>query len=72
MPSVSSARPMPPRFSVQSDVMSGEHAFSPHWIAWMRDYAAAARRFVAEDPIEVSSEEERELVAIRWPSMPGP
>jgi hypothetical protein len=31
----------------------------------MRDYAAAARRFVAEDPIAVSSEEERELVAIK-------
>ena len=45
--------------------MSGEHALSPSWIAWMRDYAAAARRFVAEDQIEVSSEEERELVAIK-------
>ncbi|CEJ12496.1 hypothetical protein BN1110_02795 [bacterium YEK0313] len=45
--------------------MSGEHALSPNWIAWMRDYAAAARRFVAEDPIRVSSEEERELVAIK-------
>lgn len=31
----------------------------------MRDYAAAARRFVAEDPIELSLEEERELVAIK-------
>lgn len=45
--------------------MSGEHVLSPSWIAWMRDYAAAARRFVAEDPIEVSSEDERELVAIK-------
>lgn len=45
--------------------MSGEHALSLSWIAWMRDYKAAARRLVAEDPIEFSSEEERELVAIK-------
>jgi hypothetical protein len=65
MLSVLSGRPMPLRYSVRRDVMSGEHALRPSWIAWMRDYAAAARRFVAEDPIAVVSEEERELVAIR-------
>lgn len=65
MLSVLSGRPMPLRSSVRRDDTSGEHALRPSWIAWMRDYAAAARRFVAEDSIEVASEEERELVAIR-------
>jgi hypothetical protein len=65
MLSVLSGRPMPLRSSVRRDGMSGEHPLRPGWIAWMRDYAAAARRFVAEDPIEVASEDERELVAIR-------
>jgi hypothetical protein len=65
MLSVLSGRPMPLRSSVRRDVMSAEHPLRPSWIAWMRDYAAAARRFVAEDPIKVASEEERELVAIR-------
>lgn len=65
MLSVLSGRPTPLRSSVRRNVMSGEHALKPSWIAWMRDYATAARRFVAEDPIEVASEEERELVAIR-------
>lgn len=31
----------------------------------MRDYVDAARRFAAEDPVDVSSEEEREIVAIK-------
>lgn len=35
------------------------------WISWMRDYAAAAERFTQEQPIPVSSEQERELVAIK-------
>ncbi|KAB2803593.1 hypothetical protein F9L06_02915 [Brucella anthropi] len=34
-------------------------------MAWMRDYVNAARRFTAEDPVDVSSEDERELVAIK-------
>jgi hypothetical protein len=45
--------------------MAEEHSLSSDWIAWMRDYVDAARRGAAEDPIEVSSEEERELVAIK-------
>jgi hypothetical protein len=45
--------------------MTEEHSLPSDWIAWMRDYVDAARRFVAEDLIEVSSEEERELVAVK-------
>lgn len=40
-------------------------ALSVEWITWLRDYAATARLFVKEDPIPVSSKEERELVAIK-------
>lgn len=35
------------------------------WIEWLRDYVAAATRFTEEDPIDVTCEEERELVAIK-------
>lgn len=35
------------------------------WIEWLRDYVAAATRFTQEDPVEVASEDERELVAIK-------
>lgn len=35
------------------------------WIEWLRDYVAAATRFTEEDPVEVASDEERELVAIK-------
>jgi hypothetical protein len=35
------------------------------WIEWLRDYLAAATRFTEEDLIDVTSEEERELVAIK-------
>jgi hypothetical protein len=45
--------------------MTEEHSLPSDWIAWMRDYVDAARRFIAEDLIEVSSEEERELVAVK-------
>lgn len=37
----------------------------PEWITWLRDYVAAARRFTEEEPLPVSSEEERELIAIK-------
>jgi Family of unknown function (DUF5677) len=40
-------------------------SLSPEWITWLRDYAVTARRFTEEAPIHVSSEEERELVAIK-------
>lgn len=35
------------------------------WIEWLRDYTTAATRFTEEDPVEVASDEERELVAIK-------
>lgn len=35
------------------------------WIGWLRDYLAVATRFTEEDPIEVASDEERELLAIK-------
>lgn len=35
------------------------------WIEWLRDFVAAAVRFTEEDPIDVASDEERELVAIK-------
>lgn len=35
------------------------------WIEWFRDYVTAATRFTEEDPVEVTSDEERELVAIK-------
>lgn len=35
------------------------------WIEWLRDYMTAATRFTEEDPVEVASDEERELVAIK-------
>lgn len=45
--------------------MTEERSRSSDWIAWMRDYADAAQRFTAEDPVGVWTEEERELVAIK-------
>jgi hypothetical protein len=36
--------------------MTEEHSVPSDWIAWMRDYIDTARRLVAEDLIEVSSE----------------
>lgn len=45
--------------------MTEDHSRSSEWVAWMRDYVDAARRFAAEDPVDVSSEEEREIVAIK-------
>ncbi|TWA90421.1 DUF5677 domain-containing protein [Bradyrhizobium stylosanthis] len=45
--------------------MTEDHSRSSEWVAWMRDYVDAARRFAAEDPVDVSSEEERQLVAIK-------
>jgi hypothetical protein len=45
--------------------MAEEHSLSSDWIAWMRAYVDAARRLAGEDPVEVSSEEVRELVAIK-------
>lgn len=38
---------------------------SENWIVWIREYAATAARFVKEDPVPVSNEEERELVALK-------
>jgi hypothetical protein len=35
------------------------------WIGWLRDYVTIATRFTQDDPIEVASNEERELVAIK-------
>jgi hypothetical protein len=35
------------------------------WIGWLRDYVPVATRYTQEDPIEVASNEERELVAIK-------
>jgi hypothetical protein len=35
------------------------------WVTWLRDYAKTATRFTAEEPVTVSTEEERELVAIK-------
>ena len=35
------------------------------WIEWLRDYVAAATRFTGEDAVAVSSDAERELVAIK-------
>ncbi|WP_377848537.1 DUF5677 domain-containing protein [Bosea sp. UC22_33] len=35
------------------------------WVEWLRAYVAASTRFTQEDPVEVASEEERELVAIK-------
>jgi hypothetical protein len=35
------------------------------WIAWLRNYAKTATRFTVEEPVQVSTEEERELVAIK-------
>jgi len=40
-------------------------ARSDAWIDWLRDYVAAATRFTQEDPVEVTAENERELVAIK-------
>jgi hypothetical protein len=45
--------------------MPEEHALSSDWMTWMHDFVDAARRFVAEAPVAVSSEEERELVAVK-------
>ncbi|TAX46682.1 hypothetical protein ELI01_30440 (plasmid) [Rhizobium leguminosarum] len=45
--------------------MTEQQSRSSQWLAWMSDYADAARRFAAEDPVDVSSEEERELIAIK-------
>jgi len=38
---------------------------SSQWLAWMNDYVDAARRFTSEDPIDVASDEERELIALK-------
>lgn len=38
---------------------------SEDWIVWMREYAATAARFIREEPVRVSNEEERELVALK-------
>ena len=35
------------------------------WIGWLRDYVTVATQFTQEDPIEVASNKERELVAIK-------
>jgi hypothetical protein len=35
------------------------------WIVWMQDYAGACRRFTEEEPTTVSTDEAREIVAIR-------
>ncbi|ABC90802.1 hypothetical protein RHE_CH02017 [Rhizobium etli CFN 42] len=35
------------------------------WITWLRDCAAAAKRFMAEDAVPVATEEERQLVSIK-------
>ncbi|UCI05237.1 DUF5677 domain-containing protein [Mesorhizobium sp. B1-1-8] len=40
-------------------------SLSPEWVTWLRDYSATARRFTEDEPVHVSSEEERELVAIK-------
>ncbi|WP_164838041.1 hypothetical protein [Sinorhizobium meliloti] len=32
------------------------------WIEWLRDYVTATTRFTREEPVEVASDEERELV----------
>ncbi|MER8808245.1 DUF5677 domain-containing protein [Mesorhizobium australicum] len=45
--------------------MTEQPSRTTHWLAWMRDYVDAARRFAAEDAVDVSSEEERELVATK-------
>lgn len=40
-------------------------ARSELWIEWLRDFVTAAIRFTQEDPVEVISDEERELIAIK-------
>lgn len=38
---------------------------SKDWLSWMADYSAAAESFILEDPVSVSSDEERELVSLK-------
>lgn len=45
--------------------MTEQQSRSSQWFAWMNDYVDAARRFASEDPVDVASEEERELIALK-------
>lgn len=40
-------------------------ALSDEWITWLRDVVVAAHHLIAEDAISASSEEERELLALK-------
>ena len=37
----------------------------PDWLQWLADFASAAERFTAEEPVPVSTDEEHELVAVK-------
>ncbi|RTE89031.1 DUF5677 domain-containing protein [Bradyrhizobium sp. LVM 105] len=45
--------------------MTEQQSRSSQWLAWMNDYVDAARRFISEDPVDVASDEERELIALK-------
>lgn len=45
--------------------MTEQQSRSSEWLAWMNDYVDAARRFISEDPVDVASDEERELIALK-------
>ena len=46
---------------------------SPDWYKWLDDFVHTAERFTAEEPVLISTEDERELVAIKiWLSMLAP
>lgn len=45
--------------------MTEQQSRLSQWLAWMNDYVDAARRFISEDPVDVASDEERELIALK-------
>ena len=45
--------------------MTEQQSRSSQWLAWMNDYVDAARQFTSEDPVDVASDEERELIALK-------
>lgn len=45
--------------------MTEQRSRASQWLAWMNDYVDAARRFTSEDPIDVTSDEECELIALK-------
>jgi len=44
---------------------SRSNAHLKNWVEWLREYVKAASRFTQESPIEVASDEEREVVAVK-------